>query len=368
MFRKAFMLLALAVALASHAHADTLVGVTDQNALVVIDSAQPSLAVNTAVITGVQPGEIIVALDFDPNSEQLFGLSSLDRLFRLDVISGVASLVNDKPFKKGILGDLVTLEVDPVIGDIRVLDNLGLNAALDSVLGTVTGLVGLLLYPLGDVNFLQVPEIISGAIDNGNLLGSTGLLYVIDEKTGYLCQVVGGLITTINSIAPISGIPDVGDIVGFDIATSGTAIIANLLSGEGTSLHLLNLLNGTTTLLGSINLNFSDITIIGGNPVIPPSEEPEPDNPDLDGDGVLNAGDRCPNTPSGALVDQYGCSIEQLCPCSGPRVGGTYAKKGYSKCIKEQTKRLKKAGIITKTEAKTLSKAAKSSPCNPPKR
>jgi len=30
---------------------------------------------------------------------------------------------------------------------------------------------------------------------------------------------------------------------------------------------------------------------------------------DDDGDGVLNSKDKCPNTPQGALVDQYGCQI-----------------------------------------------------------
>ena len=34
-------------------------------------------------------------------------------------------------------------------------------------------------------------------------------------------------------------------------------------------------------------------------------------NPDLDGDGVLNEADQCPDTPQGFKVDGVGCMIEQ---------------------------------------------------------
>lgn len=34
-------------------------------------------------------------------------------------------------------------------------------------------------------------------------------------------------------------------------------------------------------------------------------------NPDLDGDGIVNEADKCPNTPKGAKVDATGCVIEQ---------------------------------------------------------
>src|SRR5262249_23579407 len=36
--------------------------------------------------------------------------------------------------------------------------------------------------------------------------------------------------------------------------------------------------------------------------------------PDSDGDGVVDSADLCPDTPSGAVVNVNGCSIDQLCP------------------------------------------------------
>jgi hypothetical protein len=39
---------------------------------------------------------------------------------------------------------------------------------------------------------------------------------------------------------------------------------------------------------------------------------------DTDGDGVPDAGDQCPNTPAGEMVNAAGCSISQLVPTSWP--------------------------------------------------
>jgi hypothetical protein len=36
------------------------------------------------------------------------------------------------------------------------------------------------------------------------------------------------------------------------------------------------------------------------------------------GDGVADAGDQCPNTPAGEVVNAVGCSISQLVPASWP--------------------------------------------------
>jgi hypothetical protein len=39
---------------------------------------------------------------------------------------------------------------------------------------------------------------------------------------------------------------------------------------------------------------------------------------DADGDGVPDAHDQCPNTPTGEVVNAGGCSISQLVPPDGP--------------------------------------------------
>ncbi|MBT8060485.1 MAG: OmpA family protein [Gammaproteobacteria bacterium] len=72
----------------------------------------------------------------------------------------------------------------------------------------------------------------------------------------------------------------------------------------------------------SIGLNFD----FGGKPpppppapkeAAPPPPPPPPPNPDLDGDGVPNERDKCPNTRPGAVVDLDGCEVEAVIELEG---------------------------------------------------
>ena len=52
-------------------------------------------------------------------------------------------------------------------------------------------------------------------------------------------------------------------------------------------------------------------------PAAPPPPPPPPPNPDLDGDGVPNERDKCPNTRPGAVVDLDGCEVEAVIELEG---------------------------------------------------
>ena len=74
-------------------------------------------------------------------------------------------------------------------------------------------------------------------------------------------------------------------------------------------------------LILSVGLNFD----FGGKKAEPPpppppppaAPPPPPPNPDLDGDGVLNERDKCPNTRKGAVVDLDGCEVEAVIELEG---------------------------------------------------
>jgi len=358
MMRKAFMLTALAVALTAQVNAEHVVGLTDQNSLAIIDSENPTVVIHTTPITGVQAGDAIVALDYDPTSGDLLGLGEDDFLYDLDPVTGIASLIGTGALEDLVLGDNIIFELDPILGIVRALDGTGVYAVIDPVLGLVQSLLDdLLLYQLGDINFGNFPELLTGAIDNLNILEEdNGIFYLIDGSTGCLVQLVPGLLNMLDTIAPITGLENLENIIGFDISEHGLSIIGVILEdGLGTQLLELNILDGVTNLLGTINFILRDITIL-----------PPITGLDSDGDGVPNESDLCPETPEGTVVDSQGCSIMQNCPCNGPRLGGVYKnKKGYSKCIKQQGKRFVKAGLMTKQDRKIIIKSAKTAPCLP---
>jgi hypothetical protein len=87
---------------------------------------------------------------------------------------------------------------------------------------------------------------------------------------------------------------------------------------------------------------------------------------DIDGDGVVNTADVCGQTPVGAVVDSgTGCSLAQLCPCTGPR-GTTVAWKNhgqYVSCVAKSAESFVAQGLIAKVEKDALVSAVARSTC-----
>ena len=77
--------------------------------------------------------------------------------------------------------------------------------------------------------------------------------------------------------------------------------------------------SGFSDWIYSIGLSFD----FGGTTPPPPPPKPQeappppPPNPDLDGDGVPNERDKCPNTRPGAVVDLDGCEVEAVIELEG---------------------------------------------------
>jgi len=85
---------------------------------------------------------------------------------------------------------------------------------------------------------------------------------------------------------------------------------------------------------------------------------------DLDGDGVADALDACPNTPPCSIVDAQGCSIDQLAPCAGPASGGVWKNHGqYTAAVARAAGEFLAQGLITQSEQDAIVTAAAQSPC-----
>jgi len=86
---------------------------------------------------------------------------------------------------------------------------------------------------------------------------------------------------------------------------------------------------------------------------------------DRDGDGVLNSADACAFTEPGFLVDPAGCSIEQLCPCEGPRgASGAWKNHGkYVSCTAKSAGSFVERGLISEAEKGAVVSEAAQSDC-----
>ena len=85
---------------------------------------------------------------------------------------------------------------------------------------------------------------------------------------------------------------------------------------------------------------------------------------DGDGDGVPDDQDACPNTEPGAVVDEHGCSIAQLVPCSGPTTGGRWKNHGqYVSNVAGTVEDFLAERRVTQTEKEAIIEAAARSDC-----
>ena len=85
---------------------------------------------------------------------------------------------------------------------------------------------------------------------------------------------------------------------------------------------------------------------------------------DTDGDGVPDDMDECPDTAPGSVVNEHGCSIEQLVPCEGPATGGTWKNHGdYLHALTAAADSFLAAGLITAEQREELLRVARHSDC-----
>lgn len=86
---------------------------------------------------------------------------------------------------------------------------------------------------------------------------------------------------------------------------------------------------------------------------------------DQDGDSVLDAEDECPGSGDVAVDPTNGCSIEQLCPCAGPR--GTNdewrTNARYVSCVTQAARRFVKQRLMTAAQQSATVGAAQASDC-----
>ncbi|AFZ25053.1 hypothetical protein Cylst_2860 [Cylindrospermum stagnale PCC 7417] len=230
------------LSVAKPAAALTLVGLTDNNTLVLFDSSTPT-ATSSRQVTGING--TLLGIDRRPANNQIYGLTTTNDIYTINPFTGAATLVStlSVPFNGG---NISGVDFNPVPDRLRVVGGNDQNYRINVDTGAVT--VDGTLKP-GDPNITGVAYTNA---DNNPATGTT--LYDIDyisdalfiqnpPNNGTLVQV--GLL----------GI-DIDSAAGFDIFTNNgvnTAFAAlTPASASGSSLYNINLTTGAATSLGTI--------------------------------------------------------------------------------------------------------------------
>jgi hypothetical protein len=277
----------LALAAATPAIAEPAVGIVagGGNALVTFDTATPGAYTSLRTITGLQPGERIVGIDFRYNplgisdagaaaaAMRLYAVGAVDagasdtlRLYTLDPGSGVATQIGT-----GVVsvtgGGAYGVDFNPVDDNLRLINDGEENVRLDPNHATRADVLG------GGATDLTTTgqRITAIAHDRVDTAPTPSTLYGISATTGGLVTIGGpdGSPTPDNgdvfAVGPLGFTLDplaAAGSVAFDISPSGVAYVSAVADDLAPALYTVNLATGAATAVGNMTTALRSLAII----------------------------------------------------------------------------------------------------------
>ncbi|HEU4420766.1 MAG TPA: DUF4394 domain-containing protein [Planctomycetota bacterium] len=227
-----------------------VVVLTDDGRLARFDLTAPWASPGIATISGLQPGESVLGIDFRPATGELYGLGSTSRLYRLDAITGNAIAVGTG-FAMPLAGTAFGFDFNPTVDRIRIVSDIEQNLRAHPDTGALAATDGMLAYAYGDPGFGTDPAVTAAAYTN-SLAGATStVLYTIDTARDVLAAQVPPNNGTLNSVGSLGR--DVAATSGFDIGGDGRAFAA-LRDATGSFLVRIDLATGNATTLADLGL------------------------------------------------------------------------------------------------------------------
>jgi hypothetical protein len=245
----------------------TLVALTPTDHLWTFDSAAPWQIQRNVAVSGLPAGENLVSIDARPANGVLHGVSNKNLLYTLNAATGVATRVGSGPADLAQIGGFIGIDFNPSVDRIRLVTGANQNLRFNPNTGVIVdgdgGTPGTqgdtnLAFAAGDPNQLIDPTVVEAAYDR-NFQG-TGLttLLGIDPILNVLVRIGGvdgtpspngGQLTTIGGLGL-----NIGNRVGFDITSTGTAYAALTANNGGgpTRLTTINVATGAATFIGLI--------------------------------------------------------------------------------------------------------------------
>ncbi|HEY0080035.1 MAG TPA: DUF4394 domain-containing protein [Pyrinomonadaceae bacterium] len=233
-------------------------GLTFTNKLMLFNSAAPGVVIFSKQITGLQPGESLLAIDVRPATGQLYALGSTSRLYTINPTTAAARQVTllsgAPPFSPALQGTEFGFDFNPVADRIRVVSNTGQNLRLNPDTGAVESADTNLSYASSDPNAAQTPRIVASAYTNNAPGANTTALYGIDSNRDTLVTQNPPNSGTLQTVGALGF--NTTDYAGFDISDTGAAFAAMSMPFFETSppshLFQINLSTGAATNLGFI--------------------------------------------------------------------------------------------------------------------
>jgi hypothetical protein len=238
-------------------------GVTASDRLVRFAASDPGRLLASIPLRGLLAGEDITGIDFRPSSGELWGITSQNRVLRIDPATG-QTVQPAAPVDFAIFnaGQNTGIDFNPTVDRLRLVsaanNNLRYNpltyAPVDSDLVTAGTQPDVsLAFDAGDPNAGADPNVVAAAHDRNDIDPATGTsLLAIDAAINALVRIGGangtpspnlGQVFTLGSLGL-----DITDSAGFDISGAG-------FGGNGTALAALQVQGETVSKLFAVNIN-----------------------------------------------------------------------------------------------------------------
>ncbi len=256
------------------ARAEKAVAVTTSHQLIRFNAGQPQKIISSKPIAGLQPGEVILGIDFRISKDTLYALGSSGRLYTLNEDSGQLKQVGSGSFAVKLDGTMFGFDFNPTVDRIRVISNTGQNLRLHPDTGAVVDsnpnvegvqIDGPLTYSANDMNASKKPSIVGAAYSYNKADPKITTNYALDAATGALVT-QGSREGTAPAVSPNTGqMFTVGKLgvnfedSAFDIQALSDVAFAALSGKElkGTRLYTLDLKTGAAQLIGTIGTSES---------------------------------------------------------------------------------------------------------------
>lgn len=231
----------------------TFFALTDGKQLLKINAMNSEMATATTPITGLMANDVITAIDFRPVTGELYGVSTMNRLYVINQETGAARVVGMAALSPAISGSAVALDFNPTVDRIRLVTNTGQNLRLHPETGAVAATDGV-------INGGMSPSIESVAYTNNTAGASTTVLYDIDSKSDKLYKQDPPNNGTLVEVGALG--VDITASAGFDINPAGDVALTAVQVGGKWELHQVNLMTGKLTKLGNLpSGNFNGLAI-----------------------------------------------------------------------------------------------------------
>jgi hypothetical protein len=197
-------------------------------------AAAPDEILNSAAISGLQPGEKILGIDFRPATGQLFGVGSTSRIYVIDPETGAATMVGATPFTPALEGGVTSFDFNPTVDRIRLVTGTGQNLRLNPNTGTVAVVDG-------TINGQDGAQIAGVAYTNNFAGATTTTLYGIDIVSEKLFAITPPNNGTLVEVGPLMTQNHLGE-GGFDI--SGDVALCLFKVNQKATLFTVDLATG----------------------------------------------------------------------------------------------------------------------------